>query len=138
MFPLGFHVRLWGRKHNDLLFCHGCLGSLPEQLPSQPVQELRSIIISENVPKNAILVTPRRPELQNGRLTVFDAADNKLLPSVRVVDKTRLSGRPEASLLGDGTGLKIGLDIHDKMADTDKALTTEEGLAMLQDIRVDA
>lgn len=131
--PVGFHIREWrGHKNKDTLLCGRCLKNIPEQTPNTPLQERRTIIIREKAPLNAILVIPRQPSLVGGHLSVFDAANDKKLPSASVTDRTLLSGRPDSTFLDDAAPVLIGRQIEPPNT---HFLTQKEAFKLLDNLR---
>lgn len=130
LFPIAFHIREWrGLEHKDTVLCERCLEHIPEPLPSTPLQERRSVIISDFAPKRSIAVLPRKPSLVNGGLSVFDAASDKKASAVEVEDKTLLAGREKSYFLSAAEREREALAY---CASKDRPLNDEEAFKMLE------
>ena len=73
---IAFHVRQWNRRgeFKDVLICHSCTEKTPETMPMSPIHERRQVFISEVVPPKSLIVLPKKPEMVDGGISVFDAA----------------------------------------------------------------
>lgn len=137
MFPVGFHIRTWKKtgEHADTLLCSRCSDKIPEQMPSSPIQERRQIIISEVKPRAAIVVTPRKPDVTNGRMSVYDAANENKAPSLNVDDRTRLAGRADSTFLDGSAPVLIGADVKATIDSKDHVIEDErEAFDLLEDL----
>lgn len=91
--------------------------------------------IHEEIPAGAVPHIFVCPEFSDGKISSFDAArSNRGIDSeafgARVIDRTRLSGRPEATL----EGARVGADVHDLLEHKDAALMEREALEFLEEL----
>lgn len=103
----GFCFATWSdaRSVDLTLLCHNCLGRRPPTLPRQR-QHYFGVLITERVPRGAVPYFFKPPEYSPGAISSFDAAmpNAKTVADstgARVVDRTRLAGRPHATISPD-------------------------------------
>lgn len=125
----GFCFATWSDSRNvDFsLLCHNCLGQRPPILPRQR-QHYFGVLITEHVPRGAVPYFFKPPVYAPGALSSFDAA----LPNAktvadstgaRVVDRTRIAGRPDATISPDAL---VGAPDHKLLYEMDRPVSIRE------------
>lgn len=87
------HYAGWSKKRTeDFLFCEECVPTFRKKQSEHEVEISRIVLIKSLIPRHAILVANRPPDLRwgNGSTTVFEP---EKIPSDAVVDKTVHVGR---------------------------------------------
>lgn len=136
---VAFHVRVWMLKGDfyDLFVCPNCINKIPEISKTEPIQEKRQIILCDSRPPNCNVVLPRRPEMVEGKISVFDAAQsnkgvNADSSTSKVIDKTMLAGRSDSTLLDDDAPVLLGADVNKQIEEKDKVLSEKDAVKLLE------
>ena len=99
------HRQVFVKQMNEFVYCYTCV----KESKSRDYSEYFAVILPEIVPSNCKLVSNAPVQLVESRATTASAVHetegiHSDTSQVRVVDRTVLAGRPEAS----NHGLKIG------------------------------
>lgn len=141
--PIGniaFHIRMWkrvGGENIDFLICPFCTEKTPDISMLAPIHERRQVFISEVVPPKSLVVLPKRPDMIDANISVFDAArSNKGIQSDTSMcvtkDLTRYAGRPGYTF-GEGPTM-IGADVRGLLEQKDFVPSTNDGISYLDDL----
>jgi len=119
-------------KPQEMVFCQSCLRE--ENVPPNfHMQERKVCLVLEEpglLPPGSFPVRIVYPGLSDckGGLSLFQAASQRVAPVEKVVDRTRLAGRPEITFSPE---MQIGVVDRALLDHLDRPLETVEGLVLL-------